>query len=285
MRRLRAPWLLAITLCLLGTVAALTSGVGQRETPGPCQVASKKPLPRIKEASGLTLSRRSSGVLWTLNDSGQPMLYAFDASGTIRGQVRVSNATVVDWEDVSAARCPAGDCLYIADIGDNQRHRSAVTVYRIPEPQPADANTAPPEVFTATYPDGAHDAEALFVVDENLFVITKDDAGILYRISTSHPGQVKAVRIGELGIPRVTDADVSADGKTVVVRTNNEVAFYPTAALVAGKSMKPDLRFSVRQAKEPQGEGVAFDGNRTLYLTSEGSGGGQLSALTCALPG
>lgn len=285
MRRPSTPWLIAITLCLVGTVAALTSGVGQRETPAPCQVASKKPLPRIKEASGLTLSRRTSGVLWTHNDSGQPVLYAFDTSGTLRGRVAVPNATVVDWEDVTAAHCPSGDCLYIADIGDNERIRSAITIYRIPEPQPADAQTAPPEVFTATYSDGAHDAEALFVVGDSLFVITKDDAGILYRIGPGGPGQVKAERIGELGIPRVTDADVSADGKTVVVRTNNEVAFYQTAVLVAGKSPKPDLRFSVRQAKEPQGEGVAFDGNRTLYLTSEGRDGGQLSALTCTLPG
>lgn len=285
MRRPSTPWLIAITLCLVGTVAALTRGVGQRETPAPCQVASKKPLPRIKEASGLTLSRRTSGVLWTHNDSGQPVLYAFDTSGTLRGRVAVPNATVVDWEDVTAAHCPSGDCLYIADIGDNERSRSAITIYRIPEPQPADAQTAPPEVFTATYSDGAHDAEALFVVGDSLFVITKDDAGILYRIGPGGPGQVKAERIGELGIPRVTDADVSADGKTVVVRTNNEVAFYQTAVLVAGKSPKPDLRFSVRQAKEPQGEGVAFDGNRTLYLTSEGRDGGQLSALTCTLPG
>jgi hypothetical protein len=276
---------MAITLCVLGTIAALTSGAAQRETPGPCQLASRKPLPRIKEASGLTLSRRTSGVLWTHNDSGQPILYAFDASGTVRGRVRVPNATVVDWEDVTAAHCPSGDCLYIADIGDNDRSRSTITIYRVPEPQPADAQTAPPDVFTASYPDGAHDAEALFVVDDALFVITKDDAGILYRIPQSGRGQVKAERIGELGISRVTDADVSADGKTVVVRTNNEVAFYQTPVVVAGKSPKPDLRFSVRQAREPQGEGVAFDGNRTLYLTSEGSDGGQLSALTCALPG
>jgi hypothetical protein len=276
---------MAITLCVLGTVAALTSGAGQREKPGPCQVASTKPLPRIKEASGLTLSRRTSGVLWTHNDSGQPVLYAFDAAGTPRGRVRVSNATVVDWEDVTAAHCPSGDCLYVADIGDNDRSRPTITIYRIPEPQPADAHTAPPDVFTAAYPDGAHDAEALFVVDDALFVITKDDTGILYRISPKGPGQVKAERIGELGIPRVTDADMSADGKTVVVRTNNDVAFYQTAVIAAGKSPKPDLRFSVRQAREPQGEGVSFDGNRTLYLASEGSGGGQLSALTCTLPG
>ena len=63
---------MVITLFVLGTVAALTSGVGQRQTPGPCQVANKKPLPRIKEASGLTLSRRSSGVLWTLRGSRAP---------------------------------------------------------------------------------------------------------------------------------------------------------------------------------------------------------------------
>ena len=100
------------------------------------------------------------------------MLFALDTSGTVRGRVRVPIRTR-DWEDVSAARCASGDCLYIADIGDNRRERQRIRIYRVPEPAPEDEETAPPEVFDATYADGPHNAEAMFVVGEDLFIIQR----------------------------------------------------------------------------------------------------------------
>src|SRR5678816_201090 len=106
-------------------------------------------------------SRKTTGLLWSHNDSGAPVVFGVDASG-VRGQVRVPKATVIDWEDVSAGRCPSGDCLYIADIGDNSLSRRRLPIYRVPEPAPDQAQTPRPDIFSVAYPDGAHNAEGLF---------------------------------------------------------------------------------------------------------------------------
>jgi hypothetical protein len=252
----------------------------------PCTISSGPTrLKGIGEASGLTLSRKTPGLLWSHNDSGAPVLFGVDRSG-VRVQVRIPKATVTDWEDISAARCPSGDCLYIADIGDNRRSRRNVTVYRVAEPGSTAAETSAPEIFTAAYPDGPHDAEALFVLDGGLFIITKDEAGLLYRLpqplTSSAPMTFQ--RVGTLGLRRVTDADASPDGRVVAVRTNDEIVFYRAAEITAGKGAPRGTRTSLRSLHEPQGEGVALDGAGDVYLASEGTGrAGTLTSLRCAL--
>src|SRR5688500_4220476 len=160
----------ALLICsmLVGTVAA-----GQRGDL--CTVAMKlTALPELPEASGVALSRRTPGLLWAHNDSSEPVLFALDTTGAVKGRVRVTGAEVSDWEDVSAGPCPQGSCLYIADIGDNNRARRRVRIYRVPEPRAEDRATQPADIFEAVYPDGAQDAEAAFITGaDDLFVVTK----------------------------------------------------------------------------------------------------------------
>jgi hypothetical protein len=254
---------------------------------GPCVVASgPAKLPDIPETSGLAVSRRSPGLLWSHNDSGNAaVLFALDSGGALRGRVRVPVSTR-DWEDISAARCPQGDCLYIADIGDNGRDRRQIRIYRVPEPAPGDAETAPPEVFTATYVDGPHNAEALFVVDADLFIVTKDRAGFLYR-ATLPPSGSRLIfqRAGQLGIAMVTDAETSRDGTSIVVRTPGEVVLFRTTDVIGG-TYTPVHRIAIGGLREPQGEGVALDGEM-LYLSSEGGrdgAAGWFMSLRCRWP-
>ena len=278
--------LVTAVLCISGAFAAVSAFTQADNRTGPCTIAQRPTdLSGIPEASGLTLSRRSPGLLWTHNDSGTPTLFAVGTSG-VQSRVAVPSAMVEDWEDVSAASCPSGDCLYIADIGDNKRSRSHVTIYRVPEPQPDARQSAAPEVFTLTYPDGPHDAEALFVVPAGVFLITKDTAGALYRAPQPLPprGEVPLQRAGSLGLPRVTDADASPDGSLVAVRTNDELVFYRTAELTTGGAAPRGVRVSLKALKEPQGEGVAVGPNGNVYLASEGSkGAGKLTSLHCTL--
>ena len=252
----------------------------------PCTISSGPTrLPGIAEASGLTLSRRAPGLLWSHNDSGAPVVFGINRAG-VHSRVRIPTATVTDWEDISAARCPSGDCLYIADIGDNKRSRSSVTIYRVPEPSPTAAETTAPDIFNAKYPDGPHDAEALFVVDVGLFIVTKDDTGILYRLPQPLTGNdpITLQRVGTLGLRRVTDADASPDGRIVAVRTNEEVVFYRAADLTNGGTTPRGTRTSLHRLKEPQGEGVALGRNGEVYLASEGTGrAGTLTSLHCTL--
>jgi hypothetical protein len=270
----------AALLAILLPLRAAENGVS------PCMISSgPTKLPGIGEASGLTLSRKTPDLLWSHNDSGAPVLFGVDRSG-VRVQVRIPNATVTDWEDISAARCPSGDCLYIADIGDNRRSRRSVTVYRVAEPGSTAAETSAPEIFTVSYPDGPHDAEALFVIDRGLFIITKDAAGMLYRLPQPLIGNSTATlqRVGTLGLQRVTDADASPDGRLVAVRTNDELVFYRAEDLASGQLRPRSDRISLRSLHEPQGEGVALGSDGEVYLASEGTGrAGSLEGLRCTL--
>jgi hypothetical protein len=278
-----------VTMLVLGVSAAAWLW-RPHTTAGPCEVtAGPLALPEVPETSGLAVGRRTRDVLWTHNDSGNDaVLFGLDATtGDVRARVRVPKA-MRDWEDVSAGRCPAGACLYLSDIGDNGRQRSRVFVLRVPEPRPGDTTTPAPEVITATYADGPHNAEAMFLVGADMFVVSKDQAGTVYR-ATPAVGNSAAVtlqRIGALGLTMVTDAETSVDERTVVVRTLDEVAFYQTAAIVAGGMPVPWLRVDLSGLKERQGEGVALDGS-VLHLSSEGkpwSRDGRLLRLRCQMP-
>jgi len=294
---LRPAVLACRALVVLGAVGTLTSCVQAAAETLSCRVVGRPvQLPQLPEASGVALSRRNPRVLWTHNDSGEPVVFAVDSTGSLIGRVRVTGADVGDWEAVAVGPCPGGSCLYVADIGDNDATRPRITVYRVPEPAPGDAATRPAEALHATYPDGAHDAEALFVTAEgDLFVVTKGETGpiALYRFPRplrAGPA-VRLERIATLGGQakkknRITDAGASPDGRWIALRTRDAVMFHRTAELTAGRRGEP-LQFDVTALGEQQGEGIALGSGGTVYLVGEGGGKkrpGTLARIACTLP-
>ena len=276
---------LAAALILIAVAASLIGWVMRPDdSAGPCvRTSGPVNLPEIPESSGLAVSRRDPHLLWSHNDSGNDaILFALARDGTLRGRVRVPVRTI-DWEDVSAAPCPPKDCLYIADIGDNRLRRPRVQIYRVPEPAPSDAETGVPEIFNATYVDGAHNAEAMFVVGADLFIVTRDRSGVIYRSTLDGNTNLTLRPFRQLGLAAVTDAETSRDGNFVVVRTSHEAVLYKTAYLIGGDTT-PYLRIPIDRLKESQGEGVALDG-AMLYLSSEGrpwNRAGRLLTLKCS---
>ena len=261
-----------------------------------CRVAGELVrLPDLPEASGIAVSHRTPGTFWAHNDSGQPVIVAFDQQGSIKGRVRVTGARVDDWEDIAVAPCPQGSCVYIADIGDNKGSRDRITIYRVAEPSPDAPSTTPAEAFHAAYPDGPRDAEALFVTPSgDAFIISKGDPGpvALYRFALQSGSLSKLERVGEPLSGRAgpkdrpTGAASSSDGETIALRSNAWVAFYSRAELISGR-WREKLRFDLTGIGEPQGEGVAFGSDGSVYLVGESGGkshGGTLARLTCDLP-
>ena len=214
------------------------------------------------------------------------MVFALDAAGVVKGRVRVAGARVTDWEDITVGPCAQGFCLYIADIGDNNRARRQITVYRVPEPRPGESVTEPAEAWAGTYPDGAHDAEGAFITPAGeLFIVTKESAATaaVYRFPRPQGNALARLQVAaKVPVAWVTDADTSVDGIWVVLRTNDELLFYRTRDLLAGAPGEP-LRFNLRALREPQGEGVAFGADGMVYLTGEGNRGGTLASLRCTL--
>lgn len=181
------------------------------------------PAGDLKEVSGCAVSRRTPDRVWLHNDSGDSArVFWLDLKTRARGAVEVRGAQAVDWEDMAAG---PGETLVVADIGDNDRRRANVVLYRFPEPAPGVA-AVDATAETLTYEDGPHDAEALAVdpADCTAYVVTKEASGIaaVYRAGEGSLRRIGAVTIsGEvLFFPnQVTAADAMPDGSGVVLRT------------------------------------------------------------------
>jgi hypothetical protein len=262
--------------------------------PVACEVTSAGAmLADLPEASGLAASATTTGLFWSHNDSAEPYIFALTADGTTRGRTRVAGASLKDWEAVTTGACDGKSCVFVGDIGDNDSARRSIVVYRVPEPEAGARATEPSIAIEGVYPEGPQDAEAIFVSDGRLYLVTKGEGTPirLYRFPTLEPHQrqtLELVTTLTAGSPerrfRVTDAAVSPNGRWVAMRTNDMLLFFARDALLAGRPA-PALSFDVRPLKEPQGEGIAWSGPQSLLLAGEGEGAGTLAHLSCNLPG
>lgn len=270
------------------------SPVAVAPTPAGCQYGSTRRFAEaqdrtIEEASALAASQRWPGVYWTLNDSGNsPSVYAIDDQGRSRGTFRVQGADNEDWEamQVGPGR-DGGSALYVGDIGDNDRERREVVLYRVPEPEPAQAGarssngrTNEAEAFKIQYPNGPRDAEGLLVhpTTGEILVVTKEVLGRagIYRVPLPLDGRrtVRLERVAEVDMARVgvkidvvTDAAVSADARRVTLRTYGSILEYdvPPGALLA--SIWEQTPRVARLDDGRQGEGITYRADAGALIT------------------
>lgn len=257
--------------------------------------------PELRESSGAARLARLPGVIFTLNDSGNPpQLFATDSTGRAIGRWLVPGVTNRDWETLSVGPCPAGTCFYIGDTGDNLEQRPRVVIYRVKVPDLAvfkgAANRDPARADSAVvrYPDGSHDVEASWIGDEgDVLLVSKGRSGgvRLYRVPASAFGKrepVTAALVQPVPITPfaafgrlVTDAARSPDGGTVVIRTYTELYFFP---LLGDGRLGPLAKSCNVAGLEPQGEGITWLDEQRLLLTSEartGMGPGPLHIVRC----
>jgi hypothetical protein len=255
----------------------------------------------IDEASGLAAGRRTAGVWWTHNDSGDAArLYAIDASGGLRAQVVVDGAVNRDWEDIASGPSVAGSgpLLYISGTGNNQaitdavHARNTARIYRLQEPRvrSISSGAAPVQHVRAAalnlrYPDGAHDAEAMFVdpVTNDLVIITKDWSGSgragVYRVSDiakRRAGSTTALqRVATVALKPgtlVTGADVTRDGRVVVLRSYGAVNLYQRDPGKPVWTAFANAACPTPPPAEAQGESIGFAPDGGSFLTTtEGS--------------
>ena len=252
--------------------------------------------PAIDESSGIAASRTNPGIYWTHNDSGDgPLVYAFDATGESRGVFRVAGAQARDWEDMAIGPGPerGQSYLYLGDIGDNDKVRTEIVVYRVAEPKltPADKTstkarpkaTAAADTIRLRYPDGKFDAETLLVhpVTGNLYIITKAmlaNAVVYEAAAPLVSGQVTTLkRIAEIKVPSLlggalTGGSISPDGHRVALC--DYLQGYEVVLPRSSKNFNDVWKQKItgfNLGQREQGESITYraDG-KALLATSEG---------------
>lgn len=243
----------------------------------------------LTELSGLVRSRVTRGSFWSIEDSGAgPVIHALGPRGEDYGALLLEGAANYDWEDLAIGPLRAGDgagarsaYLYAADIGDNRRAREHVTIYRVLEPALpiADGRPAVASALRLTYPDGAHDAETLLVDPANgdVLIVTKGlTGGSIYRATppAGFAGESRLRKLGRIGLTWMTGGSVSADGRTVAIRTYGSLSIWRRRGdEPLHRTLRRPRCTSPTALRDGQGEAIALGADgRTAWTVAERSG-------------
>jgi endonuclease/exonuclease/phosphatase family metal-dependent hydrolase len=258
-------------------------------------VAGRIENDKIREASGLARSQREDGVLWTMNDSGKPLLYAIGRDGKHLGKVELRKSDNRDWEDLASFVLDGEPYLLVADIGDNQSRYKKRKLYIAREPRADEDKTKVDWEVDFEYPNGPRDAEsaAVDIENERVLILSKRDIPpALYEVPLrTEEKKVMATWLGTVDslprpsrrdvefAPRTKDwhwqpvgMDISQDNRAAVILTYRAVYYYlrrPGQDWFDALNNQP-IRISLGNFRDA--EAVAFgDDTRTVYVTGEGS--------------
>jgi hypothetical protein len=264
-----------LTMAVLFVLAPFTASADQVDR---CKMTDKS----IGELSGMASDGQK---MYAINDGGTKLSVYVLNKTTCKVERTITNKTdPFDVEDMARA---SDGTFWLADTGDNNKNRETVALHTLsPEGKAA--------LYRLTYPDGAHDAEALLLGRGGVpYLVTKTPLGAaeVYRPEgkLTSPGPTKLTRVASVDLKTtetpggpervphsistilVTGGAVSADGKVIALRTYTDAYLYsaPDGDIVAALG-----RTAVRVPlpNEPQGESIAFEPDGTLLSGSEGVG-------------
>ena len=125
------------TLSLFSLVLSVTSSslLSRDVSTDNCNIGSGEAVGEISdpihEASGLAVSRKNPGIIFTQPDSGHGAhVWAVNQGGSIKAEIVLEECTNHDWEDVAVTSTH----VYVADTGNNGHNRNNLRVLRFPEP-------------------------------------------------------------------------------------------------------------------------------------------------------
>ena len=256
----------AVSIAGAGLVAALCASPALADPAPQFDVLCTPTDPGLAELSGLVVG---DGVMYGMADSGaDERLAVLDSSCAVTQWI----PNPVDPFDVEDLQLFDG-VLWLSDTGDNRRVRETIALTTL---DPADGSG---ELHRLTYPDGAHDAEALLIERSGRpVVVTKGSRGGVYVTSETvndlaSPGPTPLTKVGDVAFGgQVTGGAVSADGAVAALRTYTDAYLYyaPDGDIAAALTTGPGLRIPL--PTQPQGEAIAFDPAGNLVIGSESPG-------------
>lgn len=249
---------------------------------GQLQVKAKLPK-ALEEVSGIQYSEKED-AFWMLNDSGnKPRLYLVSEAGKILRTLQIDKKNK-DWEDL--AKDKQGN-IYIGDFGNNKNERKDLRILKVNASDLNSTEKVKVEKIEFYYPEQKrfppkkknkyYDTEGFFELDGFFYIFTKsrvkDEYGktFVYQVPNKK-GNHKAKLItqfetqGDIWNCSITGADISHDGKKVVLITHQAVwvfSDFTAPYFFSGKVKEHPFTFI------SQKESVTFKNDSTIYIADE----------------
>lgn len=283
------------SLALWAPVAGTTDSSAARAAVGDPQPAATRAYPalHLAEASGLTASVLHPGVVWVVEDSGDPVVLAFDTTGTQVGSVlfEASDVFAGDNRDTESIAMGPGPTLWSGDIGDNNAARETVLVHTTPEPAALGDHSVTPLSYRFRYPDGPRDAEALLVdpLGGRAYIASKGvfGGGLYAAPEQLVPGATHDLRLVQEVPALVTGGEFSPDGSLVALRTWDPTGagtahLYDVVRSAPGEPVALEHRAELTLPRQQQGESLTISQDGSALLV--GSEGGSEPIWSVPLP-
>lgn len=203
----------------------------------------------VKETSGLLFI---NGKIITHNDSGDSSnLYEIDSlSGELTRTVSISNATNIDWEDISENSTH----IFIADIGNNNGNRQDLKIYKVLKSDFKNNNTISAEIISFTYEDQTDfsnnpnrsnfDAEGIVIYGSDILIFTKNWADLktnVYKTPITS-GNYSASKISTANVEGLITGAVYNDDRFIL--TGYDSALVPFLIYIGSNRIPGDDLFA-----------------------------------------
>ena len=265
----------------------------------------------IIEVSGIACSRVTPGYIWMQSDETAKYIIATTEKGDERAcKVNFSKKIRWDWEDMSGGVYEGVNYLFIGAFGDNDETDGEYSVIYFEEPAIDPENT--PEVTVTpgnikfVYPDGKkHNCEALMYdnLTSEIYIITKVyyDVCQVFRMPfrLDYGDETQTLEyICDLGVKSdlgesssgkpykgfhlVTAADISPDGKYILIKNHNNIVATYCWVLYWVRQDGESVADAVKRQPQPikayntyewQGEAICWLDDDTFYTTSDADDG------------
>lgn len=240
--------------------------------------------PLLDETSGVEFV---NGKLWTFNDSGNSnSIYRVDtSSSTVFQTVQITNATNVDWEEMTSN----DDYLFVGDFGNNAGNRQNLKIYRIAISSLTPAVTAvTSDIINFSYSDQTSfptqqnnnnfDCESMIFFNDSIHLFSKNwvDKQTRHYVLPNTPGTHVAqyretLNVGYL----VTSASIQKFGVITLIGYDNSATRpislymlydYKNGLFFNGNKRKFNLSTELVNG---QVEGVDFFNTSYAYISNE----------------
>lgn len=266
----------------------------------------------LPEVSGIACSRVTPGYIWMESDDYTRVI-ATDEKGEEKylqinfSNLRENGIRTYDWEDMCGGVYDGTNYLFVGAFGDNEEVDDFYTIIYFEEPAITGESTSlsiTPSQIEFVYPDGkSHNCEAIMYdnVDQMIYIVTKvyydvcqvfslpfrldygDEVQTLtYECDLGVKSDLGSGSKPDKGFHLVTAADISPDGKYILIKNQNNTSPAWSWILLftreEGESVAETLRRQIHPEPlrcylvEWQGEAICWLDDETFYTTSDSDG-------------